>query len=185
MKYLLMAAALLTMAACGNQGQKEKATVTATQPTAAAGGDTRSIDAMEAIFQNDNWLVIQGKDSSYLYCSRLGTSFVKTYYFRMERGDSVQTTIDTLHYKGNAIGWTLPFNKTPVQLVAADSNKMVFKNVSGSEAYEFNKKSNQEIVVKMPDGSNLQMLKTPPLSSFLVRSKYDYMHGTRLAFKFD
>jgi hypothetical protein len=139
-------------------------------------------DLLENIFQNNNWLLTNGNDSSYFYCSRLGKTYFKTYQYKIVKGDSVNTTITEMKLASDTIAWLLPQNLMPVYLNNISVTEVVWADKTNLNFYTFQKTDSNNIHIKYPDGSIKNMVKTITLSSFLVRSKYDYLHGTRLAF---
>jgi len=172
------------MVSCGNNSNHQKTVVqdSATNATYVQPRDLQPFDSIEKLFQNDNWLVMDGKDSSYLYCSRLGKAYVKTYYYKMYKGDSVNTMVDAMQYSGNAITWHLLQDTAGMQLTNYTADSLYWKATDSDYGYYFIKTDNHHIVLKCPGGKIKNLVKTPALSSFLVRSKYDYLHGTKLAF---
>ena len=139
-------------------------------------------DTLENLFQNDNWLVIKGSDSSYVYASRLGKTIFRTYHFRMVKGDSVNTVITQIQFKGDTLGWQWPPDTAAQYLTSTAAGKLIWADGTGKQKYVFEKISRDHIKLLYPDGKYAELIKTPALSSFLIRSKYDYQHGTRLAF---
>ena len=142
----------------------------------------KEFDALEKIFNNDNYLIVEGKDSSYTYFSRLNKYFIKVSSYKMVRGDSDQLIIDTIQIdSNNKVIWNwkgvaLSLNKTTDyasewKIIGADS-----------ALYQFTKIDNNQISLSKPNHTPLKLQKTITLSDFLVRSFYDFQHGTRLAF---
>lgn len=175
---------IIVLASCGNNSQTATTlvqppdTMLSTSSTAAVRFDT-----LERFFQNDNWLLVAGTDSSYLYCSRTGnTTFTSTSY-KMVKGDSVNIMITGMQHSGDTVYWRVPPDTTIVRLENRASGKLVWTNKDGLHQYIFEKTDSSHISLTYPGSKKALLVKISPLSSFLVRSKYDYLHGTRLAFQ--
>jgi hypothetical protein len=139
-------------------------------------------DLLENLFQNENWLLLNNTDSSYLYCSRLGRAYFKTYEFKIVKGDSANTIVSEMKLSADTITWQLPQKPIPVYLNRITNNEAVWADKENLHFYSFQRVDSNHLHIKYPDGSFKNLVKTITLSSFLVRSKYDYLHGTRLAF---
>ncbi|HTE13048.1 MAG TPA: hypothetical protein VK645_18840 [Chitinophagaceae bacterium] len=179
-KLLFIVVAILV--SCGNTQSTSKQKDTSAVVTPVKDAGLAKFDLLENIFQNDNWLLINGRDSSFLYCSRLGKAYVKTYHFSMFKGDSVNTVITSMHLSGDTITWRLPMDTITLQLKTATARELIWTGKTGLDIYIFEKTDSHHITIKYPGGSTKKLVKTPTLSSFLVRSKYDYLHRTKLAF---
>jgi hypothetical protein len=181
---------LLSIVACNNQPsatEQIKDTQTIKQVEAASPADIavarevgiKQLDALEKLFDNQNYLSVEGKDSNYIYFSRLGKNNFYTHSFKMVKGDSANVVIDTLQVNAaNKVQWQ--WQKQPLVLLST---------TDFSSAWLANNKDT--ILFQKIDGNTLQVVsngkknslhKTPTLSLFLVRSYYDYTHGTHLAF---
>lgn len=169
---------------CGSYQQdpavQVKPAVAAAVPVSLA--TEAQFDTLENMFQNDNWLVIKGGDSSYVYASRLGKTVFRIYHFRMIKGDSVNTFVTQIQYKGDTLGWQWPPDTATQYFTGSAASKLIWADSTGKHKYVFEKINPDHIHLLYPDGKSAELLKTPALSSFLVRSKYDYQHGTKLAF---
>jgi hypothetical protein len=139
----------------------------------------KQYNSLEKVFDNQNWMVIRGKDTSYLYLSRLNNFLILAHNFNMKKGDSANLMIDSIKVAGsNKISWKWNSKNYILESATeftntwlADSSKIIFrKNDIGTLGFEI---TGQE---------KLMLKKTLPLSTFLVRSFYDYQHGTKLAF---
>ncbi len=169
---------------CGNSQQDQPLATKPAAPVAATINPNAlaRFDTLEYLFQNDNWLLINGTDSSYIYASRLGKTIFKSYQFRISKGDSVNTVITQIQLKGETLSWHWPQDTTLLLLTSAGAGKLIWSDTSGQHKYIFEKISSDRIRLFYPGGKTAELIKTPTLSSFLVRSKYDYLHGTKLAF---
>jgi hypothetical protein len=138
---------------------------------------------LEKIFSNDNYMILSGKDTSYIYFSRSSEYLIKCYSYKMIKGDSSELKIDSIKLDAqNNVQWN--FNNLKLTLEnSTDLNSNW--NAAGvkSAKYQFQKIDIKTIQFIVPPGKVQQTLKkTITLSTFLVRSFYDYEHGTKLAF---
>jgi len=87
--------------------------------------------------------------------------------------------IDTIHVDANnQIVWN--WNDRGLTLVSATEFTNSWSN--GNQKVEFNKMDDANLVLNINATEKFQLTKTITLSSFLVRSYYDFQHGTKLAF---
>lgn len=137
--------------------------------------------ALEALFSNDNWLLADKKDSSYLYVSRVNDYLVNTYAYRLVKGDSAQVNYGTIKTKQNDLTWQ--FQNQPLTLTSATGTRAVWAVIGNdSLTYTFIRLDKDHIRLTYPDKKEITLLKTLPFSLFLVRSRYDYTNGTHYAF---
>ena len=186
-KYRLSILVMVFFISCGNNSNNstvgdKNATV---PPASPKNYRLNRFDDLENIFQNENWIMINGKDSSYLYCSRLGKTYFKAYQYRMFKGDSISTRITEIKLTADTIIWQSLKDSMIIYLNKVTPREAVWSDKAGLQFYIFDKVDSNNIHVTYPDGSAKSLVKTPTLSSFLVRSKYDYLHGTKLAFSKD
>ena len=172
---------------CGNNQQDPPVAVMPAEPAVAtiSQATVALFDTLENLFQNDNWLLIKGSDSSYVYASRLGKSIFKTHHFRMVKGDSVNTVITQIQTNKNTLSWQWPPDTAVQYLTSTAAGKLIWADATGQHKWVFEKMNSDYIKLFYPDGKTAVLIKTPTLSSFLVRSKYDYLHRTKLAFTKD
>ncbi len=136
-------------------------------------------NALEKVFDNQNWMRIKDKDTSFLYFSRLNNFFALTHSFRMNKGDSSNLRIDTIHVNDyNQIVW----NWNNKGLVLSSATEFTNSWSNGANKVEFNKMDESNLSLNINGIDKYQLSKTITLSSFLVRSFYDFQHGTKLAF---
>lgn len=191
-KYIYLCGLVLLFATACNNNTQEAATTNAidTQqtntPTTAPVDDAiaknaafKQIDALEKLFDNQNYLNVEGKDSSYIYFSRLGKANFYTHRYVMQKGDSERLVIDTIqvnaankvqwHWRGKqlVLNGTTDFSSV---WVANDKDTVLFQKIDNNT------------IQFVEGGQKKRLIKTPTLSVFLVRSYYDYTHGTHLAF---
>lgn len=136
-------------------------------------------NALEKVFGNQNWMKIKEKDTTYLYFSRLNNFFALTHSYRMKKGDSADLRIDTIRVNSNnQIVWN--WNDKGLTLGSATEFTNTWSN--DAQKVDFNKMDQSNLLLNINGTEKYQLTKTITLSSFLVRSFYDYQHGTKLAF---
>lgn len=138
-------------------------------------------NAIEQVMGNENWLLADKKDSSYFYFSRLGSFNYNTYVYRLSKGDSSHVIQDKITMEGDKLVWH--FDEKKLQIVTATSARIVWA-VAGNDSmkYEFTRLNDHELSLTYPGKRSYTLKKTIPFSLFLVRSRYDFAHGTKLAF---
>ncbi len=141
-------------------------------------------DQVEKFFNNDNWLLIQEKDSCYYYFSRIGKGLYNTYNFKIIKGDSINISTNNIEQRKDSLFWLFKNGKTQVPLYLENVNEkqIVWADHTNRVYYTFTKENIDKIKLELPTGKILTLTKTPTLSNFLIRSAYDYKHGTHLAF---
>lgn len=182
--FLITVLAILSVG-CGNNSANNEQNVSAPVPRTSPPKDLRlqRFDLLEKIFQNENWLVVNGNDSSYLYCSRLGEKYFKTYEYKMLKGDSVQTIVSEIKLAADTIAWRISETQAPVYLNKISDAEAVWADYKNLNFFVFHQIDSNHIRLQLSNGESRTLAKTITLSSFLVKSKYDYLHGTRLAFE--
>lgn len=136
-------------------------------------------NSLEKVFDNQNWMRIKDKDTTFLYFSRLNNFFALTHSYRMKKGDSADLRIDTIHVNANnQIVW----NWNDKGLVLGSATEFTNSWSNADQKVEFNKMDASNLLLNINGTDKYQLSKTITLSSFLVRSFYDYQHGTKLAF---
>ena len=180
---------VIIVTACNNQTTPKQTGVSSELPQAPVkdlatiAAENASLltqfNALEKVFDNQNWMEIRDKDTTYLYLSRLNNFLIMAHNYKMIKGDSASLVIDSIVVADNKkITWKRS-NKNYILESATeytntwmfDSSKIIFrKNDVGTLGYEVSGKG------------KVMLKKTLPLSTFLVRSFYDYQHGTKLAF---
>ena len=102
-------------------------------------------NTLEKLFGNDNYMTLSGKDTTYTYFSRVSEYLIKCYSYKMIRGDSANSRIDSIKSDaGNSIKWN--FNNLNLSLensTALNSNW----SVTGADSmhYQFQKIDNKTI----------------------------------------
>jgi len=188
MKKLLPLILVILIAACGNGEQGNMATEDNKADTTKTSASIRSnmslkndMDALEAVFSNDNWQIIDKKDTSYFYFSRLGDLTVNTYEYKIIKGDSAQVIHSSISPEKNDITWNFDGKKLQVRS-ATKGRAVLSERGNDSVQYEFIRTDNEHLSLTYPNKKNVVMKKMLALSLFLVRSNYDYSHGTKMAF---
>jgi len=126
-------------------------------------------DNLEKVFETGNWEMVLGSDTIYSFFSREGERFFKVYSYRIEDGDSVRSRITTIQPENGKIVWS------GSELVSATDKESVWKHPANGE-FRVKKLDSLHILF---NGDTL--IRTLPISTFLVRSKYDFLHGTHTA----
>jgi len=145
------------------------------------------IDSLEHFFGNENWQMIDGVDTSYLLFSRQNDRYIKVYHYKMSQGDSVNNTISEISFKGDSVVWTKPGQQLILQ--KAKDNEIAWKNnyLQDTTPGSYRSAGKNKIIFQRAT-KKIYLAKTITLSDFLVRSRYDFLHGTHYAFdtiKFD
>ena len=160
---------------------KEADSVKPAQSTRSNMSFLNDYNAIEQVCGNENWLLANGKDSSYLYFSRLGPYTYNTYDYRLNKGDSSNVVHGNIVRDGDNLVWQ--FSGKKVYVITASSARVVWA-VEGTDSlrYEFVRLNDRQMSITYPDKRSYILQKTIPFSLFLVRSRYDFAHGTHLAF---
>jgi hypothetical protein len=127
-------------------------------------------------------MMVEGKDTNYLYFSRVNDFLIKTHAYKIDKGDSSDLRIDSIQLDGkNNIKWVFGDKKLALKNTT-DIQAVWNENGADSSYYQFQKSGYNTIMFMPAGGKKLHLKKTITLSTFLVRSYYDYIHGTKLAF---
>ena len=141
-------------------------------------------NSLETVFTNDNWLVIDGKDSSYFYVSRLNSFLIKTYTYKIVKGDSAQVEHGTMlpeSNQNNNIIWHWKGKDLHLDMAVSSRAKWI-DSAAQKSSFEFVRLDKDQISITYPSEKKITIHKTLPFSLFLIRSRYDYLHGTKYAF---
>jgi len=137
------------------------------------------LQQLNNILTTANWQVNDGTDTSYIYFSQQTDYTYRTYQFKLVKGDSSIISKGNISASGDSVIWNW-YNKT-LSLENVTGNKANWKeNISG-ENYLLEKMNDSLLQLNIP-GKQLIFKRTLPLSTFLVRAKYDYVHGTNYTF---
>jgi len=142
-----------------------------------------AFDALEGIFETGNWQTILDGDTTYLFFSREAPALVNVYFYQMRQGDSVNTFQSQITATNDTIQWNWP--GASLKLLQADSTQAKWRIAArGNDQainYLFSKKDSMVIHLQVEPGEEHILRRTLPISAFLVRSKYDFQHGTQYA----
>jgi hypothetical protein len=138
---------------------------------------------LEKFFDNNNYQVIKSKDTNYFYFSRSSDFLLKVYQYKIIKGDSAFLKIDSIQLAedGKALQWKFADQQLHLISASDDSNNWKSSNLD-STIFTFKKLNKKDFQLVEPKNSTTTFSQTITLSSFLVRSLYDYQHGTRFAF---
>jgi hypothetical protein len=147
-------------------------------------------DALEKVLETANWEVtpeVRVTDSSakvdttYMYFSRMGDTKFNVYHYKMIKGDSVISKFETIEASGDSVLWHADGNRLAVTDI--NDTGFVINEPAGSQPsrYFFARKDSGHITVSDSSMPFFSMKKTLPLAVFLVRKKYDHIHGTSYA----
>lgn len=137
-------------------------------------GGATQFDNLEKVFEAGNWKLMAANDTAYAFFSREGPNLIKVYNYRMMNGDSVKTEVHTIQGSDGKITW----DWLNGELEKATENENVWR--SGGSEMRFKKRDSLHIDVTA-DKEKIVMERTLPISTFLVRAKYDFLHGTNTA----
>lgn len=177
-KYLHLFIICMIAVACNENAQKKEAHGSININTNAI----RQMNQLEKMFNNDNWMRIIDNDTSYFNFSRIG-NVTKVYRYRMIKGDSVNIKLAEIKISTDTLVWEYD-DMTMLYLDTIDDTKAEWKPVESAakdRSFTFEKKAVSKIAVTA-GAEKYSLLKTLPLSSFLIRSHYDFLHGTKYAF---
>ena len=124
-----------------------------------------------------NWQVTFGKDTSYIYFSRQPVNNYKTYEYKLSEGDSSITQEGTIDVSSGSVNWN--WNSRVLSLEQIVDSKSTWKEKSSGRVYVLEKITDSLLQLSSSE-KNWIFKKTLPLSTFLVRAKYDFKHGTKL-----
>lgn len=131
---------------------------------------------LQNTFGTANWQVIKATDTSYIFFSPQTNGNFQTYEYTLFKGDSANTQIGSIIKNAGRVEWNF-FNKTLVLDNIKDT--IINWKDSTNTNYILTKQNDSVMLMKTPN-DDLQFKKTLPLSTFLVRAKYDYEHGSKL-----
>ena len=168
-----------------NSGAAEAATVSADTANATEADIRTRVSylndyaAIEQLFGNENWMQIDKKDTSFFYFSRLGDFQFTTYVYKLVKGDSSKVEYGKISTEQGKLVWR--FHNQPLYVNSASPARLIL-NGTDSSRYVFVRQDNDHLQLTYPDKHTVVLTRTLPFSLFLVRSRYDYANGTKLAF---
>ena len=137
-------------------------------------------DSIENLTGTANWQLIDGTDTSYIYFSLMGDTHFDVYHYRIDKGDSVNSRRCDIIYRQDSVVWDR--ESGPLLLTAATVGKIVWKDLQHPDGeYQLQKPGSNQLLFILPGEHKSIMKKTLPLATFLVRKRYDFLHGTSFA----
>lgn len=156
MRYIIIL--VLFMAACGRPDVKTQ------------------FDNLEKVFGTANWrLRTVNNDTLYIFFSREGEALYKVYSYMLANGDSIRTVVATIAPKDGEIIWDLEY-----QYITLKDADAAGSSWHGKQMGDVRIKTIDSLHVLYEWGGNNRdtLVRTLPISTFLIRSKYDFLHGT-------
>lgn len=146
------------------------------EPVKKNNSPKEAFDKIEGVIGNDNWQLVDGVDTSYIYFSRIG-DLINVYRYNISKGDSVNTRMNNIVHQSDSVIWNWENEK--LLLTGADSNTINWEAMNaGKDKYKLLKTDSLHLSFVLPNGREAVMKKMLPLSTFLVRQQYDFTHGT-------
>jgi hypothetical protein len=184
---VVITSAVFVFVACNDEVKQEAEKTDSTKVEASSVQDpaiTASLlsqfNGLEKVFDNQNWMIVKDKDTSFLYISRLNKFLAYAYNYKIQKGDSTELRIDTIHVSpDNKIVWN--WNRQHYILTSSTENTNHWEG--DNTKVEFAKMDVSNLVLTLNEKEKIKMSKTITLATFLVRSFYDFQHGTKLAFE--
>ena len=141
----------------------------------------KNLDALEQLFGNENYLMVNGNDSSYVYFTRLGRNNFFTHSYKLIGCDSTKLSIDTIQVnKEGKVQWNWHSKKLLLQ--ECNDTKAFWQNtIVANDKVDFTKINGKRFNFSI-NNKQIPLTKTLPISLFFVRTKYDYEHHTNFAF---
>jgi len=134
-------------------------------------------DALEKIVGTANWQMVDGRDTSYVYFSRLADALFNVYHYQIDKGDSVKSIMHTITARQDTIIWD--WQNTKLFLEDVTDSSISWQETSDEKnMYMLKTIDSLHLSFIFPDMHSSIMKRTLPLATFLVRSHYDYLHNT-------
>jgi hypothetical protein len=124
-------------------------------------------------FEPLNWQVSNNGDTFYVFFSPIHDSLVETFEYEIINGDSVNTQHNIIKYLDDTLKWQ--FNEHLYVISQVDSSKIFL--ALNNEMHYLNKISDSLMVLNVLEDS-FYFRRTLPISSFLIRKKFDFIKGT-------
>lgn len=123
-----------------------------------------------------NWQVLNGADTLYVFFSQQVNHSYKIYTYTFSKGDSANTKMESIVQNKNGVEW----NFLDKKLVLKQNKKDTFFWVDPDQnEYVLQKNNDSTLQMQTPE-KKIVFKKTLPLSTFMIRVKYDYEHGSTL-----
>jgi outer membrane lipoprotein-sorting protein len=170
MKYIFFVGLVVIFISCS---QDEKKEITPKE----------KFDKIENITGVANWQMIDRLDTSFIYFSRVADNRTNIYHFNIQKGDSLNTITDSIVAVNDTVYWNGKKESWYLKSINDSSMQWAGTGLTKNKIYDFIKTDSTHISFQLPDSHLVMLTKTLPLSAFLIRSKYDYEHGTDIANK--
>lgn len=141
----------------------------------------KQFNALEKLLDNQNYRLVKNKDTSYIYFSRVNKFIINTYQYKMIHGDSAQLKLDTIQLNAqNKLIWK--WKDTLMELTNATEFAAKFESIASNNfTIQLNRQTTNTLLLKEGNSEPIQLRQTITLSDFLIKSYYDFQHGTKLA----
>ncbi|HEV8284056.1 MAG TPA: hypothetical protein VGQ09_07085 [Chitinophagaceae bacterium] len=134
------------------------------------------LQKLSSILTTTNWRITGGSDTSYIYFSQQADNTYTIYEYKLVHGDSSITWQGSISALGDSVVWN--WDNHLLKLEQIFDIKANWKEKSTNENYVLQKINDSSLQLSSST-RQLMLKKTLPLSTFLVRAKYDYEHGTQ------
>jgi hypothetical protein len=134
------------------------------------------LQKLGSLLPTGNWLITSGTDTSYIYFSQQVDNTYKMYEYKLVHGDSLITSQGNILASADSVVWS--WNQHHLWLQEISDSKANWKDKRTNASYVLQKINDSSLQLRS-SSSQLTLTKTLPLSTFLVRAKYDYEHGTK------
>lgn len=141
----------------------------------------KQFNALEKLLDNQNYRLVKNKDTSYIYFSRVNKFIINIYQYKMIHGDSAQLKLDTIQLNAqNKLIWK--WKDTLMELTNATEFAAKFTSATSNNfTIQLNRQTTNTLLLKEGNSEPIQLRQTITLSDFLIKSYYDFQHGTKLA----
>jgi hypothetical protein len=186
----ILLCAYIVSSSCNTNNNNAEQSATVTEPVVTINtvddkiqkeSALKQFNALEKLFDNQNYQLVENKDTSYIYFSRVNKYILHTYQYKMIHGDSAQLKIDTIQLNAqNKVIWK--WKDTLVEFTNATDFAAKFASATSKNfTIQLNRQSNNTLLLKEGNSEPIQLRQTITLSDFLIKSYYDFQHGTKLA----
>ncbi len=166
-----------------SKNQQEEVVNTSIADSLTMSNHLKAFGMLEQFFDNANYQVIKAKDTNYFYFSRTADFLIQVHQYKIIKGDSASLKIDSIQLAedGKLVQWKFVDQK--LNLISASDSSIHWRSSNlDSTNFTLKKMNKKDFQLVEPKNSTTTFTQTITLSSFLVRSFYDYKHGTRYAF---
>ncbi|MDQ3846846.1 MAG: hypothetical protein M3342_22960 [Bacteroidota bacterium] len=126
-----------------------------------------------------NWQVIDNRDTFYLFFAQNPDHTYTIYEYRIRGGDSSDTRTDSIAVADNTVRWQFR-NKELYFDEKRDSTLIWNEALKPEQKYVLRQVSDSLMMLQLPDQNEKMVFrKMLPFTTFLIRFRYDYLHGTR------